>query len=152
MPLDVIALFTAMQDHALQSGMFEKVNGHEPKRAPGNGLTAAVWSQTIGPLPRGSGLAQTTGLLTFYLRIFQNMLREPQDSIDPAVLGAVDYMMAAYSADFTLGGLVKSVDLVGHSGTVLSAQAGYVNQDNKLFRVMTITVPLVINDIWSQSP
>lgn len=152
MSLNVTALFAAMQDHALESGLFETVNGHEPKRAPSSGLTAAVWSQSIAPIPEQSGLQATTGLLVFNLRIYQNMLMNPQDAIDPAVLSAVDYMMGAYSGDFTLDGLVKEVDLLGSSGTALNAMAGYISQDSKLYRVMTITVPLIINDIWSQQP
>lgn len=150
MSLDSVALFTAMESHALESGLFERVNGHEPKAAPGNGLTAAVWSQRIVPVPRGSGLKYTSGLVTFYLRIYQNMLMQPQDSIDPLVLNAVDVLFAAYSRDFTLGGLVRNVDLLGSTGTSLSAEAGYINQDGKMFRAMTLTVPLIINDLWEQ--
>lgn len=152
MSLNAVGLFDAMQSHALASGLFEAVNGHEPTSAPGNDLTAAVWSQRIAPVPRGSGLQVTTGLVVFYLRIYQNMLMEPQDSIDPSVLNAVDHLFAVYSGDFTLGGLVKNVDLLGSSGTALSAEAGYINQDGRIYRAMTITVPLIVNDLWSQSP
>jgi hypothetical protein len=150
MPLDSKALSDAMQSHALSTGLFESVNGHEPKSAPGTGLTAAVWSQRIGPAPRSSGLKVTSGLVTFFLRIYQNMLMKPEDSIDPMVLDAVDTLFGAYSGDFTLGGLVRNVDLLGSSGTALSGEAGYVNQDGKLFRVVTLTIPLIINDLWVQ--
>jgi hypothetical protein len=34
----------------------------------------------------------------------------------------------------------------------MTARAGYINQDNKMYRVMTITLPLVVNDTWLQSP
>ena len=150
MTLDSAALFSAMESHALESGLFEAVNGHEPKSAPGSGLTAAVWCQEIGPAAGASGLNSTTGLLLFNLRIFQNMLSEPQDAIDPTVMTAVDVLFAAYSGDFELGGLVKTVDLLGIHGTTLSAKAGYQNQDGKLFRIMNLTIPLVINDLWEQ--
>lgn len=152
MAIDVSALFNAMESHALETGLFENVNGHEPKRAPGNGLTAAVWVQSVGPVPEGSGLAITSGLLVFFVRIYQNMLMEPQDAIDPMVINAVDALFTAYSGDFELGGTVRNIDLLGATGTALSAQAGYINQDNKLFRAMTITVPLIINDLWGQTP
>lgn len=152
MALDVTALFDAMESHALSTGLFESVNGHEPKRASGNGLTAAVWMQDIGPVPESSGLSATTGLLTFFLRIYQNMLMQPQDAIDPMVTEAVNSLLIAYSGDFELGGNVRNVDLLGSTGIGLSARAGYINQDGKLFRVMTITIPLIINDLWSQSP
>ena len=152
MALNARLLFDAMESHALSSGVFEAVNGHEPKSAPGSGLTAAVWSQRIEPVPRGSGLSSTTGLVIFFLRIYQNMLMQPQDSIDPLVLDAVDLLCAAYSGDFTLNGLIRNVDLQGSTGSSLSAEAGYITQDNKLFRTMTMTVPLIINDLWEQAP
>jgi len=152
MALDVVALFNAMEDHALETGLFESVNGHEPKRAPGNGLTAAIWAQEIIAVPEASGLSITSGLIIFYLRIYQNMLMRPQDAIDPIVLGAVDALFNGYSGDFTLGGLIRNVDILGETGTALRAQAGYIEQDGKMFRAMTLTIPLIINDLWEQAP
>lgn len=152
MALDSAGLFDEMLSHALSSGLFESVNAHEPKKAPGSGLTAALWVQQIIPDSEASGLDATTVVIVFYLRIFQNMLAEPQDAIDPAMLSAVDYMMNAYSTNFTLAGQVRNIDLLGSAGVPLGAQAGYINQDNRLYRVMNITVPLIINDVWSQEP
>jgi hypothetical protein len=150
--MDITAILNGVVSHALASGLFETVNQHEPKSAPGNGLTAAVWAQEIAPVATGSGLAATSGRVEFWLRIYTNMLSEPQDAIDPNVLTAVDTLMTAYSADFTLGDQVKDIDLLGEHGTPLSAKAGYLNQDGKLYRVMDIVLPLIINDIWAQSP
>lgn len=150
MSLDTKAILAAVQSHVAASGHFERVNGHEPKNAPGNGLTAAVWVQRVAPVALASGLSATSALLLVNVRLYSNMLQEPQDAIDPNLVGAADALMAAYSSDFTLGGLVRNVDLLGQFGTSLSGEAGYLEQDRKLFRVMTLTVPLVINDAWEQ--
>jgi hypothetical protein len=80
------------------------------------------------------------------------MLAEPQDAIDPAMLDAVDLLCGAYSAGFTLGGALRSIDLLGTYGAPLSAKAGYLTQDSKLYRVMTITLPCIVNDLWTQTP
>lgn len=158
MALDATGILTAVQDHALASGLFETVNLHEAKNAPGNGLRAEIWVQSISPVPAGSGLKATTARIELTLRIRSNMLQEPQDAIDPAIISAVDVLMTAYSGDFTLGGKVRNVDLlgatpaIGSGGGPLQAQAGYLNQDGKLFRVMDITLPLVVNDVWEQIP
>jgi hypothetical protein len=32
----------------------------------------------------------------------------------------------------------------------LNAQAGYLQQDNKVFRVIVVTLPIVINDLWGE--
>lgn len=148
--MDVAGIFDKVQSHAMQLGLFEQVNTHEPKSAPGKGLRCAIWVQQIGPLPAASGLAETSSRVEFSVRIFQSMLSEPMDAIDPAMLSAVDVLIGAYSGDFTLGGAIRDVDCLGAYGTPLSAQAGYINQDGKLFRVMTITLPCVVNDAWTQ--
>lgn len=145
-------LVDAAVSHAQALGVFERVNAHEPKNAPGNGLSAAVWAQSLWPVPRGSGLASTTARLVLNVRIYSNMVAEPQDMIDPNVISAVDLLMNAYSGDFELGGNVRNVDLLGQAGVPLSAEAGYLNQDGRIYRVMTITLPLIINDVWSQVP
>lgn len=139
----------AMVSHATASGHFQSVNQHEPKNSPGNGLRAALWAQTFRPARR-SGLRSTSMRLEYRLRIYQNMLMEPQDAIDPTVLAAADAMFAAYSADFTLGGLIRQVDLLGSDGNPLSATAGYLAIDNKMNRVMDLTIPLVLNDVYDQ--
>lgn len=151
MSIDAVGIMDKLQSHAATLGVFERVNLHEPKNAPGNGLSCAVWADFIGPVPTNSGLAATSALLVFNIRIYSNMLKEPQDYIDPEVIKAVDLLMTAYSGDFELGGDVAWIDLLGQSGRVMQSQAGYINQDNKMFRVMTITLPVVLNDSWEQA-
>jgi len=148
--MDTSAILDPLVSHALASGLFERVNQHEPKSAPHTGLTAALWGDRIGPVPAGSGLARTTGRIVFNLRIYQNMLSEPQDAIEPGMLSAVDALMTAYSGDFQLGGNVRNIDLLGAAGIPLEAQAGYITQDGRLYRVYTLTVPAIVDDLWEQ--
>lgn len=153
MTINVTGITAALESHAAASGHFERVNGHEPNNPPGNGLTAAVWVDGIRPVAAVSGLAATSALVTSMLRIYAPALQEPQDAIDPNVLTATDALLIAYSGDFTLGGLVKQIDLLGQHGTPLGAQAGWLPfpDGGGLYRVMTLTCPLVINDAFPQS-
>ena len=148
--MNVTALYDAVVTHAETLGQFEQVNTHEPKNAPGRGLSAAIWVDHIGPEPGGSGLATTNVRIEFNIRIYSNMIAEPQDAIDPEILTAVDVLLNLYTGDFTLGGTVQSVDLLGKGGNPLQAQAGYISQDNQMMRVMTITLPVLVNDAWTQ--
>lgn len=150
--MNTSGIFAALVSHGMASGLFERVNQHEPKNAPGNGLTMAVWLDRIVPATGSSGLNSTTGLLLFSVRVYSSMVAEPQDDIDPALLTAVDALFSAYSGDFELGGLVREVDLLGQFSNPLSATFGYVTIDSKMYRVGTLTVPLVVNDLWSQTP
>lgn len=149
--LDLQAITDALASHASASGWFDSVNGHEPKNLPGKGLTAAVWLDRIMPTPGQSGLDSTSARVIMMVRIYTSMLSEPQDAIDPAVTRAVNSLYTAYSADFTLGDLVESVDLLGRHGVGMNGQAGYLRQDGRELRIFDITVPLILNDLWSQS-
>jgi hypothetical protein len=151
MAVDIQGIFDAVQSHAASIGYFERVNTHEYKAAPGIGLYCEIWIDYIGPVPQASGLSLTTGLLTFMVRIRTSMTQEPQDAIDPAIVKATVDLLGAYSGDFELGGEVRNVDLLGQTESRLSARAGYLAQDGKLYRVMTITLPLIVNDIWQQA-
>lgn len=152
MSIGVVNVFDRVVSHAQSLGMFESVNSHEAKSAPGNGLHCDVVADRLTPARGGSGQAATTGLLVLLVRVMTSMLAEPQDDIDPGILTACDALLGEYSGDFTLGGTVERVDLLGQFGQPLELRAGYIDIDNKKFRVMEITLPLVIDDIWSQVP
>lgn len=147
----VSALFDRVQSHAMDLGLFDNVNTHEAKSAPGRGLNAAIWVQYLGPFPPGSGLAATTGLVVLTMRIYCPAFQQPLDAIDPAVLSAVAVVIGAYSGDFDLGATVRNVDLLGMSGQRLEARAGYLQLDTKMSRVMDITIPVIINDMFTQA-
>ena len=150
--MDVASIVDAAETHLLASGWFDSVNRHEPKRAPGKGITAAVWLTEVIPVASRSGLNRTTGRVELRIRLYLPMLREPLDMIDPDALRIVDALMAAYSGGFTLDGTVSHVDLLGETGTPLQARSGYLRQDNVLYRVVDVWLPLVVNDLWEQTP
>jgi hypothetical protein len=146
----ITEVFDAVVSDVQRSGYFRKVNQHEPKKAPTTGLWAAIWVQSIEPVGLISGLQQSSALLVFTLRIYSNMLKEPQDAIDPEVMRATSNVMRRYHDDFDFEGLIRNIDVFGQAGVPLSAQAGYQEIDGKWFRIMDITVPCLLNDIWPQ--
>lgn len=146
----VNALMSAVESISMQTGLFRRVNLHEPKSAPGNGLTNTIWLQSVEPLPDGSGLDSTSGYVIMTSRIYGNMLQKPEDDIDPRMLTAATTLIGQYSADFTLGGTVRNIDLTGSYGERLRGQAGYVQVDGAVYRTFDLTVPVIINDMWTQ--
>lgn len=147
--MDVPTIFDALVSHSLTLGVFDRVNTHEPTNAPGQGYTVALWVNGIAPI-RSSGLDSTSVRIEFMLRLYTPVQMHPIDALDPELLRNTDLLLAQYSQDFTLGGIVREVDLLGQFGTGLSALAGYVNIDGILMRVMTITLPVIVNDLWDQ--
>jgi hypothetical protein len=146
-------LIDRLTSHAYASGFFDRVTGHEPKSKPGRGLSCAVWIDRIEPARSRSALTSTAARVVFNVRVYTNMMQQPQDEIDPSVMDAVDYLFEAYTGDFELGGSNRFIDVLGMTqGHALDSQSGYINIDNMTYRVMTISVPVIVNDAWTQAP
>ena len=150
MALDLLTYRSVAMSHAQSLGLFEQVLGHEPVSAPGSGLIYALWVARIAPIPAASGVRAGTGRIELTGRILMPADTEPQDGVDVAVTGAVDGLMSAYSGDFEFGGSVRNVDLLGAHGAPLSAQFGFSRFDSTTYRVATLTVPLIVNDLWEE--
>ena len=149
-PVAVQNLVASVESIAMQTSAFRSVNFHEPKSAPGTGIRLAIWANSIEPIGLASGLASTSGYVVCWARAYGNMLAKPEDEIDPNMLTAMTQLIGAYSADFTLGGTSRNIDVLGMYGQKLGAIAGYLTLDGHVYRIMTLTIPCIIDDLWSQ--
>lgn len=148
MALDLAAIRAAVESHALATGHLERSAGHEPENGPGQGVTAAVWVDEVQPVKSRGGLAATSALVILQIR-----LQTPVggDEVDPVLLAAADALMRSYSGDFDLDGTVSAVDLLGMAGSGgMRGKAGYLPQDDQLYRVFVITLPLLVDDLFAQ--
>lgn len=152
MSLDASALFEAVRSHALATGLFDRVNTHEPANAPGNGVTAAIAFMRLGPVAAASGLDVASARLELAVRVYNPELQMPYDDIDPAVLNAASILIGVYAGDFTLDGIARDVDIFGAHGAGLDSRAGFVPIDGTQYRTVTITLPIIINDLWDEAP
>lgn len=154
MSFDKAALLDAINrvaTHLETLGQFEQVLLHEPKAPIGVGLVAAVWAQKVEPIT-SSGLSATSGRVVLFIRVYTNFVQKPEDQIDLAVVSAVADVMNAMTGDFNFGATLRMIDLLGAYGVGMEAQAGYVEIGKQIHRVMTITLPLVFNDMFIQAP
>jgi hypothetical protein len=146
------SVFDQVVSLALQLGRFEQVNQHEPKNAPANGITCAVWVDDLVPISRSS-LDAISGALILMVRIYTPFQQQPYDMIDPSVITAVSELMGAFAGDFDFGNVadVRCVDILGGegSGQKMRAKAGYLEISRNLYRVMTLTLPIIVNDMWT---
>lgn len=153
MTFDFVTYRDMAISHAMATGLFGNVLDHEPVSAPGNGLTYAVWVSDIMPIPAASGLDSLSARLELTGRILLPADTEPQGDVDTSVTGAVSALFAAYAGDFDFGGSVRNVDLLGMHGAGLRARLGFTSfAGGTTYRVATLTVPLIINDLWTEAP
>jgi hypothetical protein len=146
------ALFAAVQSKAQQLNVFDTVTFHEPKSAPQGLAVLALWLSAVTPLGPASGLGITSGRVSLRGRIYLSDLQKPEDATEGKLLSLVSALFGAVTGNFTLGGLVMEVDLLGIHGESLGATAGYLDQDGKFFRTADVTVPLIVSDLWEQVP
>ncbi len=59
--------------------------------------------------------------------------------------------MGRLTGDLRLDATVRMIDLLGAHGDGLEAIAGYTKIQDQVYRVMELTIPLIVNDIWTQS-
>jgi hypothetical protein len=139
------ALFTSIQSYAQELGIFQAAETSDPRNAPGNRLFCSI---TLGPVRpvTSSGLAAVSLQVTLVVRVWSSELQKPYHDIDPEVLAAVCSLMGSFSGGFTLGSTVRDVDLFG-----MSAQPAYVDFEGKPFRVVEISVPIVVNDTFLEA-
>lgn len=151
MAIGIQSILDVVSSHALSSGLFQAVNTHEPKSAPPNGAPlCAMWANDVRPT--SSGLASVSVMVSLNICIYSSFIQQPADMIDPNIVNVVDTLLEAYVGDFTLGGNARSIDVFGAHGEGLYVKAGYLNIDGKIFRVMTIFLPIIVNDVFTEAP
>lgn len=150
----VLDIINEVLSDAMSLGHFQDVKGSEAMNAPpGSGITLAAWMTGIRPVPARSGLKTVSVRLGLTVRMYSPAVRpeEARDDIDPSMTEACAALMGLYVGGFTLGGQVAEVDLLGAHGDPLMSEDGHLQLDRKIFRIYDITLPLIINDLWTQA-
>lgn len=150
MAIDATKIFSDLEGHAMRSGYFTNVNGHEPKSPAvlADQINLFFWSGPLQPV-LSSGLNMISFRWEIIARTFTRADSEPGDAIDPAVVTATLAFVSSLAAAFSLNEQVRHVDFYGSDGEQLSATPGYYDYGDATYRCMDITIPLVINDVMA---
>ncbi len=149
--LPVQDIFDAVQSFVLTTGFCDSVNTSEPLNPPGTGVICGIWVNKIGPT-ESSGLDKVSIRLELNVRLYTSLITIPSDIIDPNMLKACSGLMNAFVNDFDLTGLARQIDIFGNYGPGMDAQAGYLAQQGGVVnRVMTITLPIIVDDVWVEA-
>lgn len=148
MSLDTRAIMEALSTIGKKSGLFVRVSKFEPRGQPGNRVTLSLISGPMQPIT-SSGLNNASLRWQIDGRVYLPMNYEPQEDADIVLTAAAAKFLEDLCGQFTLGGLVRCVDVFGSDGAPLSATPGYMEQNDKMFRVITLVIPLLINQQWT---
>ncbi len=148
--LKVVTVLDALTSHASALGLFEQVLSHEPKSAP-TATTYCIFSDQIVPFRERSGLASVSVVELFIGRIYLDFLQQPEDSIDRDMLMALDALMTSYIGDLDFGDADVELDVLGQYTNGVLSKAGYIKHDNRIFRVIDISLPVIVNDVWTEA-
>ncbi|GHH57726.1 DUF4082 domain-containing protein [Lentzea cavernae] len=152
--LNTKAMQQALASHAMVLGNFKTVSLHEPRVRPAEPLHVALWWSTITPID-ASGLAVTSARVEWLLRMYTPGEQEPQDEMDAIIGDATDRLIGSLARDFDLDdhvvdGLVRMIDIRGAHGARLNAVAGWARWSDGMSRVVTVTIPVIVNDVWQE--
>lgn len=151
MALDVVGIMDQLVSHALATGYFDSVNETKIDEPTGGGsITCGIWADDIVPI-RSSGLASTSVRIIYKVRLFSSTEASPESYVERVMVEAADALFSAYSGDFELGGEARAIDLLGMHGVSLACNAHYMNLSGVIYRVMDLTVPVLINDVYDQT-
>lgn len=148
MSVDTVGIYNALETHALSLGIFADVRGHEPMSAPafGERMTLSFWSNGIRPI-LSSGLNSASMRWELNGRIYKADQTQPREDIDPEVISATLSFLGSLTGGFSLGGLIRCVDVFGSDGEGLSGEPGWYGMDDATYRTIDLRIPLLINDV-----
>jgi len=140
MPFDVTNTMRAIQSHLLAAGYFRHVQIGEPKAAPSERFTAAIFMEAIEPydIP----LDTICALYKIMVRVYDNMTHEPQEDVELQMAIVVDKVMNDLAGDFSLGGEARNIDMAQ-----LSTRWTYLDVDRTMFRIADISISIIVNDV-----
>ena len=151
MPFNIKATLEAVQNHLLKGAYLKKVQIGEPKAPPSEPLAAALFMNRVGiVLIFAGGDTRESHVVT--LRVYRDMLAEPQESIELDLALAVSDLSSDLLGEFDLGATIMSIDAAGAHGTPYGAEWGYVDVGGRMYRIVDVTIPLIVDGSATMVP
>lgn len=149
----VLALLAAVKTVPAKLGSLRSsVVFHEPRVPPSTLPALALWLGPLEPIGAVSGLSEVSGRVTVQGRIYICTAEKVSDKTEEQLLTLMSAVLGGFAGAFTLGGEAMMCDLLGAYGTKLSAQPGYVEYASAAYRVAEVSVPVIIDPLWTEAP
>lgn len=143
MPFNIKGSLEAIQSALLKGGYFKGgVTIGEPKSPLSSRFTAAIFMDSVS-IP-GTVLAALEEVHVVTLRVYDDMLREPTSDIELELSLVLSDLMNDLAGDFSLGDTIRAIDVAGMYGTPMGARWGYLEMSGKMYRIVDVTLPLIV--------
>ena len=131
-----------IQSYLIASG-YTTASVGEPKSPPSEIHAAIFMTSTSVVRLMLNGATEELHVAT--VRLHENMLGEPQEDIEFLMAERASKIMEDLFADFELGGNVRNIDAAGINGAPVRADWGYNDVGGKMYRIIDITIPMVVD-------
>lgn len=143
---DILPTMRSVQSKAAESGYFHTVELGEPKSSlQGHGMEAYIWMDSVAVA--GTTLNYAIEIHTVTLRLYMPMLTGDTLEDEVEMDAAVNQVKRNLAADFDLGGTVRNVDFAGQHSGGLESVTGFVDLSGTQYRIVDITLPVIVDDI-----
>lgn len=143
-----------LQSHLRAMGnVYEAVIGEPSQPFTPAGQTqrvaAAIWFVSWFPT-----LTLATSVEGFVLnvRLHIDAFAQPLGDHELALVDTCNEFTTDLQQDYTLGGTVREIDISGQFSPGMTAEAGRITLSTQMYRIIDITVPVVVNDVATQAP
>uniref|UniRef100_A0A6M3XKI5 Uncharacterized protein n=1 Tax=viral metagenome TaxID=1070528 RepID=A0A6M3XKI5_9ZZZZ len=144
MPFAIKATLQAISSYIQASGYVQKSTIGEPESPPGERLAASVYMGNISIV--SLTLNTTIEVHTVILRLYMDMLAEPTEGIEFKLAEVVSGIFHDLLGEYDLGTTIRNVDAGGIYGSPLRATWGYVDVGGKMYRIVDMSIPLIVDD------
>ena len=100
-----------------------------------------VYAMTLGGQPMAQEVVTVTILL--------DALREPASGVEKDLALVATNIMADLLGEYDLGGTIRNVDPAGAHGASFATRWGYIEISRKMYRMVDITIPLLVD--WTDT-
>ncbi len=148
----ILGTLTAVKDYLLSSGLF--LGGAqigEPKAPQAAGFAASVFNGAwhVAQLTLNNTIEEHVVIV----RIYRNMLADPEADIETDVANRMDLLKAFVAGHYQLDNAgIRAVDVGGMYGTALRGQFGYADIAGTMHRFAEMSLPVIVDDSAELAP
>ena len=146
MAFDIDRTLHAVTSFLKVDGKFRTVTIGEPKSiTPLTSICVAVFMQSTA-ITKFYLNGGTEEVHVVMVRLYRDMLAEPTEDIETDLAKSVQRIVSDLLGDYDLGATIRNIDGAGGIGTNLGSAWGYTDLSGRMFRIVDITLPLIVDD------